>query len=233
MSNSPKTERDSPLERRTLLELRQVYLRSDRGETVFGDLNFRLDSGQSTIIVGPAGSGKSMFADLLLGYRFPLRGVIELFGETTQPGKNRVWKRVRRKIGGVGGRFALVPTLTIEENIALPLIIAGDRSMPVHARVSRCLTEYGITKLARQYPDSLARVENTLVQLARASVANQPLILIDEPAAGLDVRTYELVCDHLIRLSVSGRALLLLVSELPPREIVGSQVYHLRDGALA
>ncbi len=86
--------------------------------------------------------------------------------------------------------------------------------------------------MAGHRPAHLTRVESTLCQIARASIANQPLVVLDEPSAGLDIPTYQHVCEFMVKASVSGRSLLVLSSELPPQEIPGSVHYRIVDGRL-
>jgi ABC-type molybdenum transport system ATPase subunit/photorepair protein PhrA len=94
------------------------------------------------------------------------------------------------------------------------------------------LTEFSLLKQASEYPHSLTRVENTLTQFARASIANQPLLLIDEPMAGLDRGTWERVHQVLEKVALSGRSMMILTSELPPQELPETSYYQLENGVL-
>lgn len=213
-----------------LVELENVCARTDRGEEIFRGLNFALPQGRSAVIVGGAGSGKTTLAELLLGMQQPVSGKIEVFGEPIR--RRSAIRRIRRKIGGVGGPFSLISTLSVAENILMPLIISGERASIQRERLGRLLGELNLTKQANQYPSSLTRVENTLVQIARASVASQPLMLIDEPSAGLDPRTYLRVLEYLHKASLFGRSMLILASEKPPLEMPNSSCYIISEGNL-
>jgi ABC-type lipoprotein export system ATPase subunit len=213
-----------------LIEIENVSARTDRGEEIFGSLNFSLSPGRSAVIVGGAGSGKTTLVELLLGLRAPVAGRIEMFGESIS--KRGAAKRARRKIGGVGGPFGLISTLTVEENILMPLIISGERSSLQTERLHRLLGEFNLLKMARQYPSSLTRVEYMLVQIARASIASQPLMLIDEPSAGLDHTTYLRVLEYLHKASLFGRSMLIMASEKPPLEIPNSSCFTIANGRL-
>lgn len=141
-------------------------------------------------------------------------------------------REARRRIGGVGGVFDLVPSLTVAENITMPLVIAAERKKVQRERLLKMLSEFSLLKLAGKYPHHLTRVERTLVQIARAAIANQPLIIIDEPSAGLDPATYERVSEFLVRIAVSGRSMILLVSHQPPRTLPNTRHYRLSNGVL-
>lgn len=213
-----------------VVKLTDIQVRTRRGEELFNGLQFTLEPGRSAVICGGAGSGKTTLAELIIGGRFPFTGTVEVFGEPVRRGRSM--RKIRRKIGGVGGPFGLVPALTVEENILMPLIIAGENRDIQQERLTKILAEFSLHSQAGQTPHSLTRVENTLVQIARASVAYQPLMVIDEPAAGLDARTYDRVLDFLTNASLSGRSLIILASDKPPRDIPNSDYYEINRGVL-
>lgn len=215
-----------------LVELKNVFLVSDRGGYVFRDLNLTLEAGRSAVITGVAGSGKTSLVELMIGRRFAECGTVRLFNRELKKGKKRVINRVRKKIGGVGGVFGLLPSLTVAENITLPMVISGIRKKIQQERLLKLLSEFSLLKQAGEYPPNLTRVENYLVQFARASIAGQPLIIIDEPSAGLDLKTYQRIFDYLIKISISGRSMIILTSEKPPLEIPQTDHYLLENGTL-
>ena len=216
----------------TIVEINNLFLKSDRGAQIFKNLNFKLSPGRSAVIQGPAGSGKSSLVELLIGLRKPESGSIELFGE----GLGRNWggrlDRLRQKIGGVGGLFELIPSYTVAENIAFPLILDGEPSKARKELLLRMLTEFSLITQAGTYPRRLTRVERTLVQFARASIANQPLMIIDEPAAGLDSSTSGRIHEFLVKASFSGRSMIILTSEKTTEIIPNSDYYQLKAGEL-
>lgn len=216
-----------------IVELNNVYLKSSRGEEVFTDLNFRLQAGRSAIITGPAGSGKSSFAELLIGRQFAYQGSVEIFGELIRKGKNRTIRKIRQKIGGVGGIFSLIPSCTVAENITFPLILSGQSKKVQKERLMKMLTDFSLLKQAGESPQNLTRVENMLVQFARATVANQPLVIIDEPLAGWDKKTYQRIYDFMIRMSVSGQSMVILSGEPLPEGLPNSDNYTIQNGGLS
>ncbi len=215
-----------------LVLLRNVKIKTIRGDFVFTDLNLTVEPGRAVIITGPPGSGKTSIAELILGVRQPTEGTVELFGETLKGRSRSQIRRFRRKIGGVGGPFGLVPTMTVAENIALPLVINGERVSSLKERLAKVMGEFNLLKLASQYPRTLTRVENTLAQIARATIAHQPLMIIDEPSAGLDQKTYLEICDYMVKVSISGRSMLVLSSDPPPQKIPESRQFEIANGRL-
>ena len=216
-----------------IVELNNVFVDSDRGEEVFKNLNLRVPVGRSAMIVGGAGSGKSVLLELLIGKRAVDSGSVEVLGENVNPRRRRKLTRLRRKIGGVGGLYELIPSYTVAQNVAFPMVINGVRRKTQRERLMKVLAEFSLLKQARVYTDSLTRVERTLVQFARATVANQPLILVDEPLAGLDAATYAELNDHLVRVSLSGRTVIMVTSDIPNQELANADYYEIKDGALA
>lgn len=216
----------------TIVELNNVFLGSDRGTQIFKNFNFRLGSSRSAVIQGPAGSGKSSLVELLIGLRRPESGSIELFGESLgNMGQMRLG-RFRRKIGGVGGLFELISSYTVTENIAFPLVLAGQGRKVRMELVLKMLSEFSLIKQAGTYPQRLTRVERTLVQFARASIANQPLMIIDEPSAGLDSSTYGRIHEFLVKSSFSGRSMIILTSEKTAEILPNTDYYQLKAGEL-
>ena len=216
-----------------VVEITDLQLKSDRGRPVFSDFVFRLPPGRSAVIAGPPGSGKTLLAELIMGLRRANGGQVCLFDTDISRRGGFKLNQIRRKIGGIGGIFGLVPSMTVAENITFPLVINGISRRVRRERLLRMLTEFSLLKQAGEYPRSLTRVENTMVQFARATIANQSLVIIDEPSAGLDSQTYQRVFDYLIKVALSGRSMLILASERPDRQLPNTDFYEIVNGALA
>jgi len=215
-----------------IVEINNVFLKGHRGTQIFKNLSFKLVPGRSAVIQGSAGSGKSSMVELLIGLRRPDSGSVELFGESIGKRGSRGRSLLRRKIGGVGGLFELIASYTVAENIAFPLILAGERSKARKERLLKMLSEFSLIKQASEFPRQLTRVERTLVQFARASIANQPLMIIDEPSAGLDSKTYERIHEFLVKASFSGRSMIILTSETAAEILPNTDYYQLKTGEL-
>jgi ABC-type lipoprotein export system ATPase subunit len=216
-----------------VVEFTNVNVTSDRGESILEDVSFELAAGRSLVISGPAGSGKTMLVELLLGLRFPDSGSVEMFGRCLRPRKRRLLIKTRRRIGGVGGVYALVPTLTVAQNVMVPLVLTSVNRRTRNERLYKMLTEFNLLKQATLYPHRLTRVEYTLAQFARASIANQPLLVIDEPAAGLDPATYKRIFEYLVQVSVSGRSMIIMTSQAEPDSIPQCDYLQISDGHLS
>ncbi|MFH2048377.1 MAG: ATP-binding cassette domain-containing protein, partial [bacterium] len=196
-----------------IVEMGNVYLDSSKGDEIFRNLNFSLKSGRTAIIIGGSGSGKTSFVEMIVGRQFAKSGSVEVFGQIIKPGRRRIVNKVRRQIGGVGGIFELIPSYTIAQNIAFPIVVIAKSKKYRHERTLKMLTEFSLINRAGDYPHDLTRVQKTLALFARASVANQPLIIIDEPSAGMDQSTSERIFKYLHEVSMSGLSMIILGSE--------------------
>jgi putative ABC transport system ATP-binding protein len=215
-----------------VVQLTDIHVKQDRGGYLYRGLKLTIESGRSAVIIGPSGSGKSWLVEMLLGLRKPDQGQLSVLGQSLVPLKRRIVREVRRQIGGVGGPFGLVPSLSVAENITLPLVLNGERKEVQQERLFRMLSEFSLLKLANKHPQHLTRVETSLVQFARAAVADQPLIIIDEPSAGLDQPSFQRVTEFLVKVALSGSSMLILASQPPPGEMPNSHTYYLRNGVL-
>ncbi len=215
-----------------IVEMVNVYLDSGRGEEIFKNLNFSLKSGRTSVITGGPGSGKTSFVEMIVGRQFAKSGSIEVFGENIKSGRNKAINNVRKMIGGVGGIFDLIPSYNVSENIAFPIVVTAKNKKYRHERTLKMLTEFSLVNRAGDYPSDLTRVQKTLVQYARASVTNQPLIIIDEPSAGLDNLTSERIFKYLHEVAISGLSMIILCSERITHELPLADFYEIKNGTL-
>ncbi|MBV6808455.1 ATP-binding cassette domain-containing protein [Xanthomonas campestris pv. pennamericanum] len=169
-----------------------------------------VSEGDSIAIVGASGSGKTTLLGLLAGLDLPSRGSIALAGQDLGQLDEEARAALRaRDVGFVFQSFHLLPALTAEENIALPLELAG-REDP--ARVREVLEAVGLNARARHYPRQLSGGEQQRVALARAFVARPRILFADEPTGSLDQATGAQISDLLFALNATSDTTLVLVT---------------------
>ncbi|KQR11516.1 MULTISPECIES: ABC transporter ATP-binding protein [Xanthomonas] len=169
-----------------------------------------VSEGDSIAIVGASGSGKTTLLGLLAGLDLPTRGSIALSGQDLGQLDEEARAALRaREVGFVFQSFHLLPALTAEENIALPLELAG-REDP--ARVREVLEAVGLSARARHYPRQLSGGEQQRVALARAFVAKPRILFADEPTGSLDQTTGAQISDLLFALNATSDTTLVLVT---------------------
>lgn len=169
-----------------------------------------INEGDSVAIVGASGSGKTTLLGLLAGLDLPSRGSIRLAGQVLGELDEEARAALRaREVGFVFQSFHLLPSLTAEENVALPLELAG-REDP--ARVREVLDAVGLKARARHYPRQLSGGEQQRVAIARAFVARPRILFADEPTGSLDQATGRQVSDLLFALNADSDTTLVLVT---------------------
>lgn len=198
---------------RTAIDVREV------GKSVSGpegtlhildNISLTVSEGDSIAIVGASGSGKTTLLGLLAGLDLPSRGSIALAGQDLGQLDEEARAALRaREVGFVFQSFHLLPALTAEENIALPLELAG-REDP--ARVREVLQAVGLSARARHYPRQLSGGEQQRVALARAFVAKPRILFADEPTGSLDQATGAQISDMLFALNATSETTLVLVT---------------------
>jgi putative ABC transport system ATP-binding protein len=219
-----------------LLEVRGItkgYREGDREHVVLRGADATVGSGEFVALLGPSGSGKSTLLNLVSGIDAPDHGEVVVAGTslTGLTERDRTLFR-RRHVGFVFQFFNLLPTLTVEENLLLPLEFKGRVGAPERERARTLLNAVGLMGREGSYPDRLSGGEQQRVAVARALVHDPILVLADEPTGNLDAETGSRVLDLLAELAGSrGRALLVVTHS---REVAdrAHRILRIRDGLL-
>ena len=164
------------------------------GPEVLRDINLHIEPGSFYFLTGASGAGKSSLLKLMYLALFPSRGYMQLFGEDIACTHRRKLPALRRRIGVVFQDFRLLPNLSIFDNVALPLRIAGDDEKRTRNNVSELLDWVGLGARLNDSPDTLSGGEQQRVAIARAVISKPSLLLADEPTGNVDDRiAYRLV----------------------------------------
>lgn len=194
------------------------------------DLTVR--KGEVLAIEGPSGSGKSTLLGLLAGFDSPTNGSIKIDGEEiTGLDEDQLALLRGKKLGFVFQSYNLIPTLTAEENVMLPLELRGDSPNPLE-RSRELLAAVGLKDRASHYPAQLSGGEQQRVALARAFACSPSLLLADEPTGNLDSTTGDIVLEMLLKLNRSEGATLVIVTHDPALSRLTDRTVYLRDGRI-
>lgn len=223
------------IERLSRIELACVdksYRSGEREQVVFRGLNATLRGGELTVLLGRSGTGKSTLLNLISGIDLPDSGEVRL----DRACLNRLSERERtlfrrRNVGFVFQSFNLVPTLTVLENLRLPLELNGVRADDGMRRASEILERVGLLDRGWSFPDQLSGGEQQRVAIARALVHHPAVVLADEPTGNLDQETGAAVLHLLVELTREAGRTLIMVTHSPEAETYADSVLVLgRDG---
>ena len=213
---------------------RQISKRIDTAThtvEILKGIDFEVERGQFVAIMGASGSGKSTLLGLLAGLDAPTSGQILLDGtDITGLEEDELAVLRGRTVGFVFQSYQLIPTLTAEENVLLPLDLAGERDGGDRAR--ELLDRVGLLDRRDHYPVQLSGGEQQRVALARAFVMSPPILMADEPTGNLDTKNGRLVLDLLLHLNQRHKTTLLLVTHDRELASFADRTITLRDGAI-
>jgi len=202
-----------------------------RAVDVLSDVTLEVPAGQFLAIAGPSGSGKSTLLGLIAGLDQPTAGHIEV-AETEITGLDEdALARFRRDhVGYVFQSFHLIPTLTAQENVAVPLELAGE--VDAIARAAALLGEVGLAGRAHHYPVQLSGGEQQRVAVARALARRPAILLADEPTGNLDSATGKQIIDLLVAANRRLGRTLVLVTHDAALAAHADRVVTLADGRI-
>ncbi len=194
-------------------------------------IDLHIAAGEFVAIMGPSGSGKSTLLGLIAGLDSPTSGSIKLAGqELVGLGEDALARLRGRTLGFVFQSFHLLPTLTAEENVAVPLELRGERDARSRARA--LLATVGLADRGHHLPAQLSGGEQQRVALARAFVAEPPILLADEPTGNLDSATGDRVLALLADLRARTGTTMVLVTHDASLAARADRVVTLRDGRI-
>ena len=194
-------------------------------------VSLTLNKGEFIAIMGPSGSGKSTLLHLLGGLDRPTQGRIHLAGKEISHLSDTGATLIRRRnVGFVFQFFNLIPTLSAEENILLPVLIDGKKAKAFQGRLDRILQRVGLQDRRQHRPDQLSGGEQQRVALARALITEPAIILADEPTGNLDTRTSGTIMGLLQAAAREFQQAIVMVTHDPRSASFADRVIFLRDG---
>ena len=217
----------------SIAKLHYSYPEAGQQHTVFRDVSFSVARGERVALVGSSGSGKSTLLNLLGGIDSPVRGeVLVVQTNLTLLHEPELTLFRRKHIGFIYQQFNLIPTLTVAENILLPLELLGISHSERNERLQHWLAAVQLSGRNDAFPDQLSGGEQQRVAIARALIHHPSLVLADEPTGNLDAKTGALVLDLLFELTRETEQTLLVVTHSRAVAERADRVLLLRDGVL-
>jgi putative ABC transport system ATP-binding protein len=217
-----------------LVILKHVVKRYRRGRQVLEVLhNLEVAPGEFLALMGPSGSGKTTLLNLLGGLDRPSEGEVEVAGERLDQlsgGELAKWRA--RHVGFVFQFYNLMPTLSAERNVELPLLLTSLSGSQRKKNVEAALALVGLTDWRKHKPNELSGGQQQRVAIARAIVADPTLLVCDEPTGDLDRETAEDVLGLLQQLNRSHGKTIIIVTHDPKAASFASRIVNLDKGAL-
>jgi putative ABC transport system ATP-binding protein len=219
-----------------MIELRSVVKVFGTGETAvraLNDLSFTCPRGAFWSIMGPSGSGKSTVLHVVAGLTAPTAGSVIVDGlDLSAMTPSEIAALRRHRIGYVMQSFNLLPFLTVEENVAFPLMLDGLRDAECRRRAREVMELVNIAHRAAREPSHLSGGEQQRVAIARALVIEPSIVLADEPTGNLDRSNGRAIMDLIQDLNENLGVTVLLVTHDPSFAACAQHVLRMLDGAL-
>ena len=216
-----------------LKDISRVYQMGSEKVYSLNKACLHIEPGEFVSIIGPSGSGKSTLMNIIGCLDTADSGTYLLDGIPIQDYSERALARVRnRKIGFVFQSFNLIPKLTAEENVELPLIYQGVPRGERRERVEAALARMELQRRAKHLPTELSGGQQQRVAIARAIVTNPSLILADEPTGNLDSHTSEEIMEVFRELHSQGNTIVLITHDNDVAR-QAERIVHIRDGQLS
>lgn len=202
---------------------------------VLDDVSFEVPAGRGFVILGRSGTGKSVMLKHIIGLVRPDAGKVFVDADEVSSLRARELSRVRKGIGFLFQNAALFDSISVGENVAFPLRRHTDLSdAEIRTRAREKLAAVGLENEYDKMPASLSGGMRKRAGLARAMALNPPLLLVDEPSAGLDPITADEIDDLLLRLKEAGGTTLIVVTHnIPSARRLGDELLMLHEGRIA
>ena len=212
--------------------LKKVYVTRFGGNKVeaLTNVNFTVEQGEYVAIMGESGSGKSTLLNILAALDKPTAGRVILDGKDLSTIKDSAVAEFRRnQLGFVFQEFNLLDTFTIEDNIFLPLVLAGKKYDEMKKRLDPIAQKLGISELLKKYPYEVSGGQKQRAAVARAMITNPKLILADEPTGALDSKSSDELLHLFGEVNEQGQTILMVTHSVKAASMA-KRVLFIKDG---
>ncbi|GKX68882.1 ABC transporter ATP-binding protein [Inconstantimicrobium mannanitabidum] len=200
---------------------------------VLKDINFSVEKGEFISIMGPSGGGKSTLLYLLGGLDKPTSGEVLIDGKDLSKIKQKEMSKMRRtKLGFVFQFYNLVPNLSVEDNIMLPLMLDGKKLKDYEGKLNEILEIIGMTEKRKLTPRELSGGQQQRVAIARALIFDPEIIFLDEPIGNLDSKTGTEIMELFRKINVEYGKTLIQVTHSEKSARYGTSIIRLIDGQI-
>lgn len=196
----------------TCSEINKTFISGDVEARILKDVNLSIPAGRLTLLIGPSGCGKTTLISILAGILTPSSGSVDVFGRDLSkmtPNELSNWRK--RAVGFVFQSFNLVPSLSIMENVSIPLLINGVKRADALEKAHEMLQRVGLENRVSHFPSQLSGGQQQRVAIARSIVHKPAFVVCDEPTSALDHESGQVVMD-LIKSMVTPETSIIVVT---------------------
>lgn len=196
------------------------------------DVSFSVEKGEYVAIMGESGSGKTTLLNILAALDKPTSGTVSLNGRNINEISDAQLATFRRSnLGFVFQDFNLLDTFNVQDNIFLPLVLAGEKYEAMNCRLEPLVAKLGISELLKKYPYEISGGQKQRVAIARALITDPQIVLADEPTGALDSKAADALLDLFSSVNSSGQTILMVTHSVKAASHA-ERVLFLKDGML-
>ncbi|GGI40765.1 ABC transporter ATP-binding protein [Mammaliicoccus stepanovicii] len=212
-------------------QLIKVYGSKKNQQEVLRNINISVDEGEFVSIMGPSGSGKTTLLNVLSSIDYATSGQIEINGHKLQNMNNKQMSEFRKKeLGFIFQEYNLLNTLTVQENIMLPLTIQKVSRREAQKRFEEISNALGIMDIQNKYPNEISGGQKQRTSAARAFIAQPSIIFADEPTGALDSKSASDLLNKLDHMNQSTKATIVMVTHDSVAASYSNRVIFIKDG---
>ena len=215
-------------------QVSKTYSHSTHPVTALKEVSLTIKQGSFTVLMGPSGCGKSTLLNLMGGLDTPTSGEIFFDGRSTTGFRDADWTALRRTdVGMIFQFFNLLPMLTAQENVALPLLLRGEPAVETQKKARTALETVGLGHRLDHLPGKLSGGEMQRVAIARADAISPKLLLADEPTGNLDSKTGKEILDLLSTRTKERGLTLLMATHSQEAVAYADQIITMKDSEIS
>ncbi|MGY0354333.1 ABC transporter ATP-binding protein [Enterococcus avium] len=214
-------------------EIKKEFVFGNSKTIVLKKVSLKINSGEFVSIMGPSGSGKSTLLYILSGIDEPTEGTVLLKNQNIyQFNDDEMSILRRRKIGFIFQFYNLVPNLSVEENILLPILLDGKKLSDFSGKLDRIIDIVGLSDRKKHKPRELSGGQQQRVAIARSLINDPDILFADEPTGNLDSKTGKEILSLLRRINIEHKKTILMVTHSQDAASYGNRIISMKDGGI-